>query len=99
MYSRRVGTRAPANRLSNQLPASSRAISAAVKSLTRQGPRSGKTRLTSVVRVSVSSWITTRTPSLVRWTSFSTQSKPRAIARSIDSRVFSGAYAEAPRWA
>ena len=44
-----VGTRAPAKPAPNQLPASSFAISAAVKSLTAQGARSGKTSSASVV--------------------------------------------------
>lgn len=91
MYCFRVGTCAPANRGLNQLPASNCAISAAVKSLTFHGARPGKTSSTSVVRVRLSSWITTSWPSLVRWTSFSTQRNPRSSALSMAARVFSGA--------
>ncbi len=98
-YCSSVGTRAPAYAGPNQLPASSRAISAAVKSFTFQGDRSGKTSSTSVVRARLSSCRTTSSPSRVRWTSFSTQRMPSSAARSTAASVFSGAYPEAPRWA
>lgn len=86
-----VGTRAPVNCVPNQLPASSFVSSAAVKSLTAHGARSGKTSSTSVVRFRSLSCRTTSTPSRVRWTSFSTQSMPSASAASTAARVFSGA--------
>lgn len=91
MYCFSVGTRAPAYSGLNQLPASRRAISAAVKSATFHGALPGKTSSTLVVRARLSSWITTSSPSLVRWTSFSTQRKPSSAALSTAARVFSGA--------
>ena len=52
-----------------------------------------------VSRVSVESWKTTATPSRVTCTSSSIPSAPTASARSKARRVFSGASADAPRWA
>lgn len=91
MYSSRVGTVSPLNSAPNQPPASSFSISSRVKSEMFQGARSGNTCSTSVVRLSVVSCITISSPSLVRWTSFSTQSMPRSSAASTAARVFSGA--------
>ncbi len=73
----RVGTFCP-------LPASALRISSMVMSATRP--------VRSVVRSSVSSWITASWPSEVRWTSSSTASAPISTPMRNDSRVFSGAY-------
>ncbi len=90
-WAARVGTRAPAVVGANQAPASSAPSWAAVRSRTRPLPL--------VVRSTVSSCRTWGTPSLLGWTSFSIQSAPARRATSSDSRVFSGAAEEAPRWA
>ena len=51
------------------------------------------------VRAISSSWQTTKRPSRVRWMSVSIPSAFCSRARRNAGRVFSGAYAEAPRWA
>ena len=53
----------------------------------------------SVVRSSVSSWMTASCPSLVRWTSSSIASAPAAAPSRKASIVFSGAWTDAPRCA
>ena len=72
-------------------PASASRISSMVRSATRP--------VRSVVRSSVSSWMTASCPSAVRWTSSSMASAPASTPSRNASIVFSGACAEAPRWA
>src|SRR5882672_11589975 len=83
--------RSPLKRGSNQAPASSAVSAASEWPVTGPAP--------SVVRLTASSWMTTRWPSLLKWTSSSMWRAPIAIARSKAAKVFSGAYDEAPRCA
>src|SRR5512138_3685827 len=83
--------RSPLKRGSSQAPASSDASAASVWLVTGPEP--------SVVRLTVSSWMTTRCPSLLKCTSSSRWRAPISIARSKAAKVFSGAYDEAPRCA
>src|SRR6266581_9573819 len=93
-YSRdssRVGIRSPRKRDENHAHASRRRRSFNVIAATSPRPL--------VVRSTVPSWITTGTPSAVRWTSSSMALAPRRTASAKAASVFSGARAEAPRWA
>jgi hypothetical protein len=86
-----VGMRSPANAGPYQPPASSRISSARSCALTSPVP--------SVVRASVSSWMSTGTPSRLSMTSNSTMRKPAAAPARIAASVFSGAADPPPRCA
>src|SRR5215211_713454 len=75
----------------NRYPASSRLTSARV--ISQMAP------LPSVVRSTVSSWITTTAPSAVVWTSSSRTPAPTRRPSRKPSRVFSGVILAPPLWA